>query len=229
MEVTEATVRELGLGGVSPEALGRAFVHRSARPARPGPRGRPGAPGDNERLEFLGDSVVQLVMTKYLYERYADVSEGVMTKRRNRLVCGHVMTDIATRMGLGRFIVVGEGREGVRSSAAALEDAFEAVAAVAFLELGYEAAERWLVGAYESSLNIAEVLSDEIEYKDRLLKHFSRTGRSPPEFAVSGGGPAGFRASVRTGRSNVIGVGIGRTRRAAENDAARNAYKYLSA
>jgi ribonuclease-3 len=228
MDVTESTVRELGLAGVSPEALGRAFVHRSAR-ARSTSSGPASSRADNERLEFLGDSVVQLVMTKYLYARYADVSEGVMTKRRNRLVCGQVMTDIATRLGIGRYIVVGEGRESIRASADALEDAFEAVAAVAFLELGYESAERWIVGAYESNVNIAELLSDEIEYKDRLVKHFARTGRAPPQFSVSGGGSAGFRASVTTGRSNVIGVGSGRTRRAAENDAARNAYKYLSA
>lgn len=229
MEVTLDTVREMGLEGVSPEALARAFVHRSARAKRRGQPGRSAQERDNERLEFLGDSVVQLVMTKYLYQRYAGVSEGVMTKRRNRLVCGQVMTDIATKMGIGRYIVVGEGRESKRGSADVLEDAFEAVAAVAFLEGGYDAAERWVVAAYEGNVNIPELLSDEIEYKDRLVKHFSRTGRAPPDFAVTGGGSAGFRASVRSGRDNVLGVGTGRTRRAAENDAARNAYKYLSA
>jgi ribonuclease-3 len=215
--VTQQTVRDLNLPRVSPDALGRAFVHRSTRAAE-----------NNERLEFLGDSVIQLVISKYLYQRYAGVSEGVMTKRRSRLVCGRVMAEIGLKIGLGRFVVLGPAHENKRWSEEVLEDAFEAVVAVVFLEAGYDEAEKWVVSVYEANVNIPELLSDEIEHKDRLIKYFSRTGRPAPEFVVLGGGAAGFRASVRSGRSNVLGVGSGRTRRAAENDAARNAFKYLS-
>lgn len=215
--VTNETVRELKLPRVSPDALGQAFVHRSHKSRE-----------NNERLEFLGDSVIQLVITKYLYQRYADVSEGVMTKRRNRLVCGQVMSDIALSLGLGRYVVLGERSESKRWSSDVLEDAFEALVGVVFLEAGYEEAAKWVVSVYEENVNIAELLSDEIEYKDRLLKYFARTARPVPEFAVASSGQSGFRASITTGRSNVIGVGFGRTRRAAENDAAKNAYKYLS-
>lgn len=217
MDVTEETVRELNLPRVSPEAVRRAFLHRST------------GSDNNERLEFLGDSVVQLVITKYLYQRYADVSEGVMTKRRNRLVCGQVMSDVASSLGIGKYLVLGGRAESKRGSGDVLEDAFEALVAVVFMEAGYEEAERWVVRAYEENVNIPELLSDDIEHKDRLIKYFASTGRKKPEFSASREGQSGFRASVMIGRSNVIGVGTGRTRRAAENDAAKNAYKYLSA
>lgn len=215
--VTQQTVRDLNLPRVSPRALARAFVHRSTR-----------AGENNERLEFLGDSVIQLVISKYLYQRYASVSEGVMTKRRSRLVCGAVMAEIGLKIGLGRFVVLGPNHESKRWNEDVLEDTFEALVAVVFLEAGYDEAEKWVVSAYEENVNIPELLSDEIEHKDRLIKYFARTGRGAPEFVVSGGGASGFRASVRSGRSNVLGVGIGRTRRAAENEAAKSAFKYLS-
>ena len=123
---------------------------------------------------------------------------------------------------------MGANQENKRWNADVLEDVFEALVAVLFLDSGYEEAEKWVISAYEDNVNIPELISDDIEHKDRLIKYFARTGRGAPEFDVSGGGASGFRASVRSGRSNVLGVGSGRTRRAAENDAAKNAFKYLS-
>lgn len=217
MEVTQDTVRELNLPRVSPEILRKAFVHRSGSHRE-----------NNERLEFLGDSVVDLIMTKYIYQRYYDSSEGVLTKRRSRLVCGRVMTEIGRRLGLDGYVKMGAGSESRRSNADVVEDCFEALVAVIFLEAGYEETEKWVVGAYETHVNIPELLSDEIEHKDKLIKYFARTGRPAPQFVATGKDGECFRVAVKTGRENILGVGAGETRKAAENDAARNAYKYLS-
>eukprot|EP00873_Tetraselmis_striata_P026941 jgi/Tetstr1/447205/TSEL_034642.t1 len=219
MDITQDTIRRLGLPRVSPEVLKKAFVHRSGSHRE-----------NNERLEFLGDSVVDLVMTKYIYQRYFDSSEGVLTKRRNRLVCGQVMAEIGKSLGLDAYMRMGSGSESKRTHPDVMEDTFEALVAVVFLEAGYAEAERWVVGVYEKYVNIAELLSDELEYKDKLVKHFARTGRPGPEFVVTrndGGGE--FRAVAKTGRDNILGIGFGSTRKAAENAAAKSAYKYLAA
>lgn len=218
MDITQDTVRHLNLPRLSPDILQKAFVHRSGSFRE-----------NNERLEFLGDSVVDLVMTKYIYQRYFDSSEGVLTKRRNRLVCGQVMTQIGKSLGLDAYIRMGSGSESKRTNPDVIEDTFEALVAVVFMEAGYDEAEKWVVGVYEKYVNIPELLSDEMEYKDKLIKYFMRTGRPSPEFVVTKKDREGFRAAVKTGRENILGVGFGNTRKAAENDAAKNAYKYLNA
>lgn len=224
MDISDSTVSELGLPRtISKSALQNAFVNRSVSRR-----------DNNERLEFLGDSVVQLVITKYLFVRYNGCQEGGLTKRRTRLVCGQVMSDIGTKLGLQKYIKVHKFEDSSNSESVdeigldVVEDTFEAIAATVFLECGYDAAEKWIVWAYETHVDVSNAISDEIEHKDRLLKYFSSVGRAPPEFSASKVEKGIVTVVIKTSRDNIIGVGKGRTKKSAENDAAMHAFKYLS-
>jgi len=222
MDVSEQTISDLGLPPtLSKTSLSNAFVNRSVSRI-----------DNNERLEFLGDSVIQLVITKYLYVRYNGCQEGGLTKRRTRLVCGQVMSDIGTKLGLQKYIKVnrfdGSQQNPLDIGLDVVEDTFEAIAATVFIECGYDAAEKWVIWAYENHVDVSEAISDEIEHKDRLLKYFSRVGRPQPDFVVTKTDKGTITVVVKISRDNIIGVGKGRTRKSAENDAALNAFKYLN-
>lgn len=186
---------------------------------------------NNERLEFLGDAVVHAVLSAYLYKRFEGADEGALTRRRNRLASGEVMIGIARSLGLERYLRVAGGEEwaaGQAVPAAALEDAFEAVVGAAFLEAGFAEAERWVVRAYETHVDMAAALSAEVEPKDRLWRHLRASGRGDPVFSSWRRGRDGFEAAVRSRAGHVLGVGSGSTRHAAENAAARAALEYMS-
>jgi ribonuclease-3 len=223
MDISEQAILDLGLPPtISKTSLSNAFVNRPVSRI-----------DNNERLEFLGDSVIQLIITKYLYVRYNGCQEGGLTKRRTRLVCGQVMSDIGLKLGLQKYIKINNKFDGTEDNKPEIgldliEDTFEAIAATIFIECGYDAAEKWVVWAYESNLDVSEAISDEIEHKDRLLKYFSRVGRPPPDFVVTKTDKGTVTVVVKTSRDNIIGVGKGRTKKSAENDASLNAFKYLS-
>lgn len=218
---TQAVLLSLGLPVSVGEMVWHALRHKSVVQTGSGKL------CNNERLEFLGDSVIQLVISKYLYQRYPDISEGLMTKRRSRLVCGQTMTEIANKLGVAQYLLMGTQSEEKRTFANTLEDAFEALAAAVFLSSGYEAAESWVIHTYEKYIDIACVLADDIEYKDKLLRHFTSTGRQVPEFRVTKSKNGQFTASIHGSSSAVYGVGAGGTRKQAENEASKQALVYL--
>ena len=127
-----ALQRRIGHAFRDPELLRRALTHASWV------QDNPGAPGNNQRLEFLGDSVLQLVLTEALYALFPEDREGELTKRRAVLGKGEFLSSLAREIGLDACLLLGANEEasGGRSRDAALEDAFEALIGAVYLDAG---------------------------------------------------------------------------------------------
>lgn len=178
----------------------------------------------NERLEFLGDSVLGLVVASYLFERYPDQNEGFMTQLRTKLVNGTRLAELASAVGLYKWVIISRQIEesGGRNNAKVLEDCFEAFVGAVFLDLGFDAAATWLVGVLESQINFADLVCMTHSHKDMLVKHFQHAFNVIPKF-VDVPGSAECTVCVHDPTGTVIAVASGPNRRVAENEAARMA------
>lgn len=134
----------IGYGFRDPDYLTRALTHASWL------QDNPGAGGDNQRLEFLGDSILQLILTEALFALFPQDSEGDLTKRRAVLGKGEFLAGLAREIGLDRCLRLGAGEEaaGGRARDAALEDSFEALVGAVGLDGGTESARRTVLGIY---------------------------------------------------------------------------------
>ena len=212
-------VADLGLPGWSPW-LGRAMCHRSWCAEN-------GSVPSNERLEFLGDSVLGFVVADRVFRAATEVDEGVLTDVRKAVVNAVALADVADDVDLGRHLLLGKGEEasGGREKPSILADAVEAVIGATYLEWGLDA-------AYELIDRVlGERLGAAIEGKGRGQDHKSRLQETlPPErgqpvytFVASGPDHAReFEASVSVD-GEVLGVGNGRSKKQAEQQAARAA------
>ena len=194
-------------------------------------------PPCNERMEFLGDSVLSLVVSEYIYEKYPDCPEGDLTRMRSELVRGDTaLSCFASEIGIGECLFLGNGEEssGGRENKKILEDAFEALVAVVYLDAGAGEAGREAVRKYVLPLaeeKLAGIYSAGkkrvIDYKTQLQEVVQRDSRDVQlEYVtISEEGPD--HAKVFTVAaiidSNVFGKGEGRRRRDAEQMAARHA------
>ena len=178
-EVIEAT---LGHHFQQPEWLERALTHRSW-----GNGSGKGRTFDNERLEFLGDRVLGLVVTDHLLRQYPDWNAGMLSKAKARLVSARSIQEVAQRMGLGRHLRLGPGEEktGGREKRNLLADAYEAVVAAVYLDAGLEAAGNLV---RRSLLDPALVESaeplDEADHKSALQEWLQKRGRGSAEYRL---------------------------------------------
>ncbi len=219
MSPEEALGHEFG----DPKLLRLALTHRSVSADDP-------SRNDNERLEFLGDAVLQLVVTDLLYEEYPQLSEGQMAKVRAAVVSRPTLAAIARSMEVGEHVELapGEERTGGRSKDSILADAVEALIGAVYLDSGLEAA-RSVIERRWSNVIAERALSPGVkDYKTRLQELLARDGRQP-EYRVDGTGPdhdRTFTASVSVG-GRALGVGVGRSKKAAEQAAAEQALSKL--
>jgi ribonuclease III len=209
------------------DLLRQALVHSSHSNERPSV----GPP--NERLEFLGDAVVGMVISEELFIRYPDEDEGSLTTRRAAVVSARAMARIADRLGLGEHLQLGQGAmaagEGRRASV--LAGAFEAVCGAVYLEFGFERTRTWLLEVCAPELN-AEAAAQSLKAPKSQLQElsYSRDGRAPQYRLVSSEGPDHDRhyvVEVLVG-GEPLGRGEGRNRRDAETEAAREALLTLA-
>lgn len=174
----------LGYQFVHPELLERALTHRShANEARVGSVAAP----DNEKLEFLGDAVLDLVVGQHLMETFPDLSEGELSVTRAQVVSEAGLSEVAAELGLGEFLRLGKGEErtGGRDKPSLLADAFEAVIAAVYLDGGFEAARdmvRRLLDARMSSIDA----SGFHDFKTRLQESAQAKLKATPEYRVLG-------------------------------------------
>ena len=191
----------------------------------------------NERLEFLGDSVLSIITSNYLYKHFTDCPEGELTRMRAEVVCERALSGYADVIGLGQYLLLGIGEEknNGRQRKSILADAFEALLAAIYLdagERGMEETERFLmpfiVGEIE---NVRKKGSFNGDPKTLLQQFVQQAEGDFLEYAVVGeSGPdhmKTFRVEARL-NSNVIGRGEGRSKREAEQNAAREALKLFS-
>lgn len=190
----------------------------------------------NERLEFLGDAVVGLVVGSYMYDRYPDENEGFLTRMRTKLVNGTMMAHLARLAGLERWVIISrqiEENEG-RSSPRILEDAFEAFVGALFTDSDgdYAAAEEWVVNLIEAHVDFSELMCAQTSYKDHLIKHYQHNYNYTPRFFEVGvdastSGSKTYTVCVKDRAGAVLAQGMGATKKQAENDAAKQALAYI--
>ena len=139
----------------------------------------------NERMEFLGDSVLSLIVANYLYHKYPDNDEGFLTRIKTKLVNGTQLAKLARQINLGKYILLSNHVENIngRNSQKILEDAFEAFLAAIFKDLGFDAVNSFIVNIIDS-LDFAEVLIED-NYKDTLLKYAQHNfKKTTPEYEL---------------------------------------------
>ncbi|MEG0803607.1 MAG: ribonuclease III, partial [Pygmaiobacter sp.] len=174
----------------------------------------------NERLEFLGDSVLSIVVSDYLFASHKDLPEGELTRIRAALVCEGSCFEFAKRIDLGRYMRLGKGEElsGGRTRSSILADAFEAVIAAIYLDGGIETARTFIL-----SFVRAEQVNQE-DYKTQLQEIIQQNPEERLRYVVSAeSGPdhnKSFTVEVHL-NSNVLGIGTGHSKKMAEQQAAK--------
>ena len=187
---------------------------------------------DNQRLEFLGDAVLELAVSRYLYFELPEVDEGKLTRIRAALVREESLNRAARRIGLGEFIrlSVGEERSGGREKPSILSDVMEAVLAAVYLDAGFDEAVR-IIGMVLGEELRPEVLKDHLDAKSRLQELMQREGRMPSYDYLSMEGPPHapvFAYRVMDGEQE-LGRGSGTSKQNAQQAAARDALKRMGA
>jgi len=227
MRPAAALAERLGLPVRDLELLQQALIHSSYLHEH-----RDLAVGHNERLEFLGDSVVSLAISSALYRRHPDDDEGVLSARRASIVSTAGLARLAGRLGLGEYLLLGEGesQRGGRRRPALLASAFEAVVGALYLDLGFEAASAFVVGVANSELASERPLNALKSPKSRLQEFTQRLSGDRPQYRlVQAVGPDHdkvFRVEVAV-EGRIIGTGEGHSRRLAEAAAAAGAIDAL--
>jgi ribonuclease-3 len=229
MPSATAFAAQLGLPIRDPELFGRALIHSSYQHEHRGQTG-----GHNERLEFLGDAVVSLVVSEALYLRWPEDDEGLLSARRASIVSTTGLARLADRLELGAWLLLGEGesQRGGRRRPSLLASAFEAVAGAVFLDLGFEAARDWILSVASPELADDSAIGALKSPKSRLQEHTQQlTGERPAYRLIDVAGPdheREFQVEVSVG-GRIVGVGKGLSRRLAETAAAVAALERLAA
>jgi ribonuclease-3 len=202
-----------------PSILTEALTHSSFASEHSGA-------GHNERFEFLGDAVLQLAITEFLFATYPELPEGQLAKIRAASVSGAELATVARAVGLGPHLRLGRGEEisGGRDKDSILADAMEALIAAVHLDAGYGAARRVVLGLWEARVRLRAARPGQRDYKTRLQELLAAE-RKRPDYAVDGSGPDHDRvfSAVVTVDGAVWGRGSGRSKKQAQQEAARDA------
>ncbi|HBA59934.1 MAG TPA: ribonuclease III [Elusimicrobia bacterium] len=204
----------------NPKLLEEALTHKSHS-------AESGSPSDNERLEFLGDSVLGLIVSYYLFRTHPDKDEGFLSKAKSALVSRANLARLAAGMGLGEhlFLGTGEYQSGGKSRHSILANALEAVLGAVYLDGGLAAAEKmaapWLTALPENL---------EADHKSELQEYIQKRHKQPPDYELmEEEGPEHnkrFTVRVCIGRKT-LGLGGGKNKKEAHQAAAKNALEYL--
>lgn len=210
----------------NPSLFLQALSHRSFLPLLP--EGN----GSNERLEFLGDSILNLIVGEYLYHRFPDAAEGELTKIRSRLVNRKALAAYGKAIALQNFILMSpSAAQSVGKGYATITaDTFEAVIAAIYLDGGIAAARRFVEERVLSALKKGDVLTADENYKSILLEYAQSRGLGVPRYTVvNAEGPDHDRTFTIEVVVNGIrrGAGSGKNKKEAEQGAARKALQSL--
>ncbi|MGA7833987.1 MAG: ribonuclease III [Acidimicrobiales bacterium] len=182
----------------------------------------------NERLEFLGDAVVDLAIADLIVTRYPQLNEGTGSLVRSRVVNEAALARAARRLELGGYLRVGRGvkKEHGAERPSLLADAFEAVVAALYFERGYEVAKSFVHDALAVEVERASLAPGDVDPKTRLRQWAESNGLGAPNYEVSSDGPpheVTYYATVRVG--DLVARGEGRSKKSAEGEAARAAWR----
>jgi ribonuclease-3 len=221
----ESLDRALGVAFRDAELRRTALTHRSYAFER-------GLTVTNERLEFLGDSVLGVVVTDMAFRAHPDMPEGSLAKLRAAIVNMSALADVARSLGLGDVVLLGKGEEqsGGRDKSSILADALEAVFGAVYLDLGLDVARELIERLFRPRMDAYVRGEGDRDYKTILQELASQEIRSMPEYRLQERGPdhqKEFTATVYLG-GEPMGSGVGRSKKEAEQQAAREAYVRIS-
>ena len=211
-------------GNISPELLQLALTHSSYAYEKGGE--------NNERLEFLGDSILGYVVAVQVFKDHAPLNEGELTKLKNGVVSAQALATAANRIGIGEFLLLGKGEEqtGGRSKVNVLADAFEAILGAAFLSFGLESAAAIVEKHIIPLLNDPDAIREASDPKTTLLEKLQKLKREPSRYEITGDGPEHemiYTATCFSGDKE-LAQGTGTTKRGAETQAAIAALRLLA-
>ncbi len=213
---------------LSPELLTLALTHRSYAYEN-------GGLPTNERLEFLGDSVLGVIITERLYLRYPDKTEGELAKIRASVVNMHALADVARDLGpggLGRHLYLGRGEEltGGRDKDSILADGLESLFGALYLEHGLAECKTVILGLFDEIIGRAGHLGAGLDWKTSLQELSAEGGYGPPHYQITSTGPDHNKefTAVAVVAGESLGQGTGRTKKEAEQKAAALAWQTLT-
>ncbi len=198
---------------------------------------------DNEAIEFVGDSILGCVIAVYLHERYPTQDEGFLTPLRSRLVNNKHLGHLAIRLGFTKWIVLSRHVEDMcngRRNLRILGSMLEAWVGAIYLDLAardpgkaYDRVRQWLINLYESRVNFCEMIAEDTNFKDQLLKYYQATYHQPPRYKeVAVEGPLHdrvFTMGVLAPDGSVVATATARNKKVAEQEASRVALIRLGA
>jgi ribonuclease III len=211
--------------GLSPDLLERALTHRSFAYEN-------GGLPTNERLEFLGDSVLGVVVTDALFRGYPDLPEGQLAKLRAAVVNMRALAGVARGLKLGDYVRLGRGEDatGGRDKSSILADTLEAVIGAVYIERGLDEASALVHRLFDSVIARSARLGAGLDWKTSLQELTASEGLGVPEYHVDESGPdhqKSFRATVKVNGA-AYGSGEGRSKKEAEQQAAETAWNAIS-
>ena len=209
---------------IDAELLELAFTHRSFAYEA-------GLTATNERLEFLGDSVLGMIVTEELYRKYPDLDESRLSPLRSGIVNMRALADIARTLDLGKYIRLGKGEEVTngRDKNSLLADALEAVIGAMYISAGFEKTSDCLLRLVGPTLSNAMAMGAGLDGKTALQELVASLGKATLEYQVTESGPdhdKSFEAIAIVG-GEAIATGLGKSKREAEQAAARSAFTIL--
>lgn len=222
----EELQRRLRVRFRDPALLRRALVHTSYA------NEHPEEPGPNERLEFLGDALLDFLVAEALFQRHPEADEGVLTAMRSALVSDEALARLAHQVGLGEFLLLGQGEEasGGRDRPSNLAAALEALVGAVYLDRGFGTARRMVLRLMKGAIAAVESSGVPKDAKSRLQEKVQGMGLPPPRYrlvrAVGSDHARRFTVEVVVG-DRPLGRGRGRRKAEAEQEAARQALKAL--
>ena len=220
------TLLEVALGtAIDPDLLERALTHRSYAYEH-------GGLPTNERLEFLGDAVLGLVVTDALYTTHPDLAEGQLAKLRASVVSTRALAGVARELGLGRWMRLGKGEDvtGGRDKSSILADTMEAVLGAVYLDRGLPGATTVVRALFDPLMHAAAQDGAAMDWKTALQEITAARGLGPPEYVIAESGPdheKHFTAAALVNGED-LGDGAGKSKKEAEQIAAEAAWRSLS-
>lgn len=224
--VTADLVRRLGVEDLDPELLRHALTHRSYSYEN-------GQVPHNERLEFLGDSVLGVIVTETLFREHPELPEGQLAKLRAAVVSAKALAVVARELRLGDHVLLGRGEEtsGGRNKPSILSDTMEAVIGAIFVQFGMDRTVEVVHRVFDPYIDRAAKLGAGLDWKTSLQEIAANNGLGVPVYSLEGTGPdhdKRFTALVRVG-DRVFDGGRGRSKKDAEQMVAEIAWQTISA
>lgn len=191
-----------------------------------------GSHENNERLEFLGDAVLDMAVSEYMYRRFPKMPEGELTKLRAAVVCEGSLAELSRKLGVGRSMLLGKGEEstGGRNRDSILADAFEAIIGAICIDGGVEAAIAYVMHFMKDRIEHTKSNFLNLDCKTHLQEIIQRSSKVPLLYGiVDEQGPDHNKVFVAevTHEGRLLGTGSGRSKKEAEQNAANNALEHM--